>query len=130
MFSGEYRRLRAIGRDPQRRVWLLQRLGHNRGLGHVKILALKPTGLLSPRLLDNRQRFLKTFAALLSRHIKPLKVDGDHAAAHPELYSPLAENIDDRRFFGCTQGMLQGEQHHRGSQANARGSLRQGRSQD
>ena len=26
--------------------------------------------------------------------------------------------------------MLQGEQHHRGSQANARGSLRQGRSQD
>jgi hypothetical protein len=66
-------------------MWFLQGLGHDRGLRHVKISALKLTGVLRPCALDNGQGFLEAFAAFFPRHMEPLKVDGNHATPDPKL---------------------------------------------
>ena len=78
----------------------LQRLGHHSGVRHLKILAVKPAGLLGPRLLEDRQRFLEALATLIARHVEALEVQGDCAPADAELQSALAENVH----RGCILG--------------------------
>src|SRR5439155_22945445 len=63
---GEPRGLWAVRSNAQRRVGFLQRLGHHSGVRHLKILAVKPAGLLGPRLLEDRQRFLEALATLIA----------------------------------------------------------------
>jgi|SRR6516164_2910064 len=88
------------------------------------MLALIGESVAGPGLEDKVERFLKALAALLLRDRVAFIMQWRGAAATTELEPPVAEDVGNRRFLGDLYRVVQGQQSHRGSQANAGRALR------
>jgi len=95
-------------RDADRRVRLLERLGHDADVLELEVLALVREALLRPRRGEDVERLEEPVTAFAVRNVGALIVAGQAAAAHPELEPSLAEMVDRRDVLGQAQGWLSG----------------------
>src|SRR6516165_6064040 len=91
------------------------------------MLALIGESVAGPGLEDKVERFLKALAALLLRDRVAFIMQWRGDAAATELEPPVAKNVGNRRFLGDLHRVVQGQQSHRGSEANAGRALRRSR---
>src|SRR5207247_9946545 len=96
-------------RHPQRRMRLLNRLGHHIAQGNIKILAVMLAAALLEHRKDRADGFLEHF--LLGFHVAAKRRElGDRGAlAHPEFAASLAEQIEHRDALGDARRMIGGE---------------------
>ncbi len=110
-------------RHPQRRMRLLNGLGHHVAQGNIEILAVMLAAALPEHRKDRANRFLEHF--LLGLHVAAERRQlGDRGALpHPEFAAPLAEEIEYRDALGDTGGMIGGELENAVTEPDAFGAL-------
>src|SRR5262249_3193485 len=81
---GRIRLLRRRG-DTQRRVRLLERLGHCAHVVELEVLALVSEPVLGPRLQENLECLVETLLALVERNVEARIVTREPAPAHAEV---------------------------------------------
>ena len=93
-FPRKHRGLRAVGRNPDGRMGLLQGFRYNTGLRNFVIAAVIRKRFMRPGLFDDVEAFLEAFAALVPRAIKACKMKRDRPASDAELQPPVTQQID------------------------------------
>src|SRR5208283_4698087 len=95
-----------VGREPDGRMGLLQRLRRDRNLCNLEEAPLVGETFVGPSFADDRQAFLETLAAFVARDVVAAKMHGDRAAAHAQIKPPARQDIGNGGFFGDPQRMM------------------------
>jgi hypothetical protein len=94
-------------------------LGTTREVVDVVEAAVIAEALLRPRQPDDVERLVEARAVVGQRHAEPVELGGNRAAADAELQPAARQQVRRRRLLGAAQRMVQGQQRHRGADADA-----------
>ncbi len=92
--------------DPERRVRLLQRLGHDHAQRDVPDLALVLAGPVLEHRHDGAHGFLEDLALVLHGDAERLELGDRGALAHAELAAPVRQQVERRDPLGDAVGMV------------------------
>ena len=109
--------------DPQRRVRLLHRLGHDHAQRHVEVLALVFAGAVLEHRDDGAHRLLEDFALVLHVDAERLEFGDRGTFAHAEFGPAARQQVEHRHALGDVGGMVCGELQDAVAQPDLLGAL-------
>ena len=118
-------------RDPERGMWLLDRLRHELPLRDLVVTALVPReGVVDEEAADHPERLVPHLAGLVDRDAERLGVVPGCAPARAEVHAPVGQNVERGRALGDPDRVIAGEDDHAVPQPDARRPRREGRQED
>src|SRR5205085_1995003 len=114
-------RLRALRRDPDRRMRSLKRLREDHRLRDLEDLSVVREGLTGKGFQDDVDRLFPARARAVELEPEALELVVLVAAAEADVHAPAREEIERRDLFGDDERMVEWDHDDGGADAQARG---------